>query len=60
LTNNQAGVATENQPTNDFDMSQPAPATASELLEALAPVDPLYACCDPHRSGSGMHQSWQQ
>ena len=41
-------------------MSQPAPASASELLEALAPVDPLYACCDPHRSGSGMHQSWQQ
>jgi hypothetical protein len=44
----------------DFDMEQVAPATAAELLKALAPVDPLYACCDPRRSGSGMHQSWEQ
>ena len=41
-------------------MEQVAPATAAELLKALAPVDPLYACCDPRRSGSGMHQSWEQ
>ena len=44
----------------DFDMAQAAPATAAGLLKALEPVDPLYACCDPRRSGSGMHQSWEQ